>query len=107
MCEKMEPAEERYAMLEERVRDAEQAICESEAYWREITTGIISATEVSRKMETEANPSDQSDLLAQVPDQSSDQAPDFETLRAKRDQAWEVWHQTCLEWFENWNGETF
>lgn len=114
VCEKMEPAGAYYGMLEASVRDAEQAICESEVYWREITTitteATISteiATEVSTKVETEANPSDQSDLLAQVPDQSSDQAPDFETLRAKRDQAWEVWHQTCLEWFENWNGKTF
>ena len=100
-------------MLEASVRDAEQAICESEVYWREITTitteATISteiATEVSTKVETETDQSDRSDLLAQVPDHSSDQAPDFETLRAKRD-AWEVWHQTCLEWFENWNGKTF
>ena len=110
VCEKMEPAGAYYGMLEASVRDAEQAICESEVYWREITTitteATISteiATEVSTKVETETDQSDRS----KQSDERLNPVEDLATLRAKRDEAWEVWHQTCLEWFEIWNGETF
>lgn len=70
LLERLEPAEERYAVLEEQCRQMKNSWETSEEYW---------LGELEKEIEYRES---------------------YAVLVQKRDAAWEAWHVLCLEWWE-------
>lgn len=88
VMERLEPAKERYGMLEARCMELEQRFLQSRAYWADM---------VSEEVE------DGGVKMTDGPAPDAGEAKEWEKLKqmkAEREEAWEAWHSCCLEWLE-------
>jgi ATP-binding cassette subfamily F protein 3 len=85
ICEKMLPAAERYAELEEQCRRAEEEWRTSEAYWMP-ENALDDENQSDRQL-----PQNQNLLLT--------------TLYETREQAFRLWHEFCLEYWDTYEGD--
>lgn len=82
VMEKLEPAKERYAALDGQYEALKQELMQSEAWWLD---GALQAEQATPEALKEA-----SEALKEA----------LEVLKAERDQAWERWHECCLEYWD-------
>lgn len=88
VMERLEPAKERYGMLDARCTELEQRLMQSRAYWADM---------VSEEVE------DGGVKMTDGPAPDAGEAKEWEKLKqmkAEREEAWEAWHSCCLEWLE-------
>ena len=88
VMERLEPAKERYGMLDARCTELEQRLMQSREYWEDIVAGEWGGGLISK---------------ADDPDSDRGAAEEWEKLRqlkAERELAWEAWHACCLEWLD-------
>lgn len=85
VLERLEPAEEAYAALEEKCRFLQSSWKNSEEYWKELL------------------PQKAENVLEKSESKRADRQQEYEALCRQRDAAWEEWHALCLEWLEEWD----
>ena len=87
VSERLEPAGERYGSLEEACREKLRERRESEAYWG------LKAQDAGNRMPED--PVVEEEMAAEKA-----VAEQLTRLMEERDEAWEIWHEYCMEWLD-------
>ena len=85
VMERLEPAKERYGMLDARCTELEQRLMQSRAYWAD--------------MVSEEGTDGETDGPAPAAGEAKEREK-LQQMKAEREEAWEAWHSCCLEWLE-------
>ncbi len=86
VLERMEPAGERYGLLEEQCRRIRGELAQTEEFWEELIR-------LGEPIRTDGSGCAEAQMQSEI-------AGKLAHLEAERDAAWELWHQCCMEWLE-------